>query len=70
MTGRVAGEKLLDIDPDNEAALNNLGSAVADIGRYDEAVEIYRKLLAVNSEYLPAFNNLLFIFNFIDDRLA
>ena len=42
----------------NAVAHNNLGIALADRGRIDEAIEQYRKALDINPDYVEAHNNL------------
>ncbi|MBI2057980.1 MAG: tetratricopeptide repeat protein [Candidatus Yanofskybacteria bacterium] len=38
--------------------LSNMGAALFDLGRYEEATEVYRWAIAVDPEYVYAYNNL------------
>jgi len=51
-------EALGYITPENPAAHNNLGQRYQKSGRYQEAVEEYKKALAINPNYPEALNNL------------
>jgi tetratricopeptide (TPR) repeat protein len=42
----------------NSIAHNNLGNALAGLGRTDEAIEQYRLALAIKPDYVAAYNNL------------
>ena len=44
--------------PGYHGALVNLGNALAGIGRHDEAIECYRRVLATDGAHLPARFNL------------
>jgi protein O-mannosyl-transferase len=44
--------------PENDRAHNNLGNALADRGRVDEALAEYEKSLELNPDYAEAHNNL------------
>ena len=50
--------KALDIKPDYAEAYNNLGSALRNLGRLDDAVANYHKALDVKLNYAEAYNNL------------
>ncbi len=45
-------------DPRNSAAYTNLGWALRDLGRQDEALASYRTAIALNPQNAPACNNL------------
>lgn len=44
--------------PKNARAHNNLGSALAESGRLDEAIAEYHEALGIQSDYVEAYNNL------------
>ena len=50
--------KALAIKPDYAGAHNNLGNALKELGRLDEAVASYLKALAIKPDYAKAQNNL------------
>ena len=47
----------ISCNPNYVDALNNKGSALDDLGKYDEAITWYDKALAVNPKYVDAFYN-------------
>ena len=51
-------QEAIDNNPNNCRALNNLGNALDDRGRFDEAVAQYRKALEINPGYVKAHYNL------------
>jgi len=50
--------KVLDVQPENTAALSNLGVALRIQGRQDEAIASFRKVLAINPADADAHYNL------------
>jgi len=52
-------ELLVRLEPDNSAAINNLGDLYEDLGRYDEALEMYRRSLDINPESAIPYYNLM-----------
>lgn len=57
-TASVFLRRAIAIDADNEHALNNLATCMKHMGRDDEAVAIYQRLLERRPDYLFANNNL------------
>ncbi len=51
-------QKLLETNPDDANAHNNLGAALVACGRVDEAIVEYRKALALNPREIKAYSNL------------
>jgi len=52
-------ELLVRLEPDNSAAINNLGDLYEDLGRYEEALGMYRRSLVVNPESAIPYYNLM-----------
>jgi tetratricopeptide (TPR) repeat protein len=52
-----AFERVLAVNPKHLAALNEKGSALAQLERYDEAVECIERALALNPSYADAVQN-------------
>jgi tetratricopeptide (TPR) repeat protein len=50
--------KALEVAPNNPRAYANLGSAITEQGRVDEAIGYYRKALELKPDYADAHNNL------------
>ena len=50
-------DKALAVDPDNTAALNNKGLALAKLGEYDESIAYFDKALAVDPNDAYSLNN-------------
>jgi tetratricopeptide (TPR) repeat protein len=50
-------DKALAINPNNTAALNNKGLALAKLGMYNESIVFFDKALAINPNYIRALNN-------------
>ncbi len=51
-------EDVLEINPDNSEAHNNLGVAYAGLGRYSEAVEAYKQVIHIKPDYAEAHYSL------------
>jgi tetratricopeptide (TPR) repeat protein len=51
-------KQLLEVDPANAAALNNMGSALTDLGRFIEAEQYYRRALSIDASFVDAHCNL------------
>jgi Flp pilus assembly protein TadD len=49
---------VLDIDPDNARAHNNMGIAVAKQGKFDEAVHHFSEALRIDPHHASARKNL------------
>ena len=47
----------LTLNPEYEAALDNKGAALSDLGKYEEAIGYFDKALELNPEYEAALNN-------------
>ena len=47
----------VDVDPRNDVALYNLGAALSDAGRRDQAIARYEQVLAIVPEHLAARRN-------------
>lgn len=54
----VANWPLLSIDRMRAITDTNLGTALYEAGRYEEAIERYRKAISTQPDYAPAYNNL------------
>ena len=52
-------ELLIRLEPDNSAAINNLGDLYEDLGRYEEALAMYRRSLDINPESVIPYYNLM-----------
>lgn len=55
-------QEVLKSDPANIMALNNLGVALANLKRHDEAIKIFQPIIAREPEYLPAHFNVALLF--------
>jgi Flp pilus assembly protein TadD len=53
--------KAVEIQPDNEKALNNLGSALLQKGQWDEAFVHFQKALEIQPDFAEACYNLGFL---------
>jgi tetratricopeptide (TPR) repeat protein len=51
-------QKVLDEDPNNVDALNNIGICFQRQKHFDKAYRFYKKALAVKSDYSPAYENI------------
>ena len=52
------GERSIAVTEGNYMMQNNLGNALADAGRLDEAIELYRHALRIHPTYPDTYNNL------------
>ena len=55
----VAARKALELDPNSAVAYNNICSAYAALGRWDDAIAAGRKALAIDPRFQLARNNLV-----------
>ena len=55
--------KALSINPSYVQAQNNLGVALKDQGKFEEAIIAYNKAILINPNYVQAYKNLGFIFH-------
>ncbi len=55
-------DKALRLAPDDKATLMNLADVSMQLGRYKRAVTIYEKILKKDKSFLPALNNLLYLY--------
>ena len=51
-------ERVVDLDPNNYPAWNNMGNALSDIGNRDAAIECWRMAVGVNPDYAIAWHNM------------
>lgn len=51
-------ERIVELDPKNPEAFNDLGVVLHTLGRDREALEVFRKALAIDPSYRPAAKNL------------
>jgi len=51
-------KKALDLDPQYEIALANMGNCYAELKQYDEALKIYQKILQINPNNQQARSNI------------
>ena len=49
-------DKALELEPNNTALLNNKGKALANLGRFDDAISCFRKSLDINASNLESMN--------------
>ena len=50
-------KKSLSIKPNNASAHSNLGNALKNLNRYDEALESFDKAIEINSNFADAYSN-------------
>ena len=55
-------QKVLKIDPNHSAALNNLGAIYQSIKDHQKAKDCYEKAIEINPNYADAYNNLGLVF--------
>ena len=58
--------KILNIDPENIIALNNIGNALGKLNRHEDAIECYDKILNIDSVNVNALNDKGFSLTKID----
>ena len=51
-------KKTLEIQPNNSAALNNLGNILKEMGKFDEAIKSYEKATKIQINHPNAYHNL------------
>ena len=51
-------ERVVDLDPENYPAWNNMGNALSDVGNRDAAIECWRMAVNVNPDYAIAWHNM------------
>jgi tetratricopeptide (TPR) repeat protein len=52
-----AYDKATEIDPEYKEAWYNKGIALADQGKYDDAIKAYDKAIEINPKYAEAWHN-------------
>ena len=50
--------KAISIKPDYVDAYNNMGGALKDQGKLDDAIEAYTKAISIKPDYAEAYNNM------------
>lgn len=50
-------ERILELEPDNNAALNNLGNIYNHLGMYDLSISLYNRVIENDRSYAKAYNN-------------
>ena len=50
-------DKVIEFEPDNIAAINNLANSYKALSKFDIAEKLYLKILKINPKYIKAFNN-------------
>lgn len=53
-------EEVLEVEPEDLAALNNIAIALEDLGRMDEAIDYLKKVVIIQEDFAPAYINLGF----------
>jgi len=56
-------KKILDIDPKNKRALNNIGNIYKEQTRYDDAIKCYEQSILIDSNYQTAKTNLAILYH-------
>ncbi len=51
-------QKVIDLDPSQHEAFNNLGICLTNLGRHEEAVSFIERAVAIKSDYSEAWSNL------------
>ena len=51
-------KKVLETEPENEIAYNNLGIAYYSLGKYDEALKCYEKAIKIAPKYAKPYCNI------------
>jgi adenylate cyclase len=57
----------LEIDPSNAASINSLGTVIRDLGRYQEAIELYKKSIDLDPLRPASFFNLSLVHAYLGD---
>lgn len=60
-------KSILETQPDNETAMNNLGYVLIKQGRYEDGIKTLEKVIRINPGYAYAYNNLGLGYGFIGD---
>ena len=50
--------RVIQLDPNNVGAYNNLGNVLKDQGKLEEAIFAYRQAIQLNPKFAPTYNNL------------
>jgi len=66
----VAYREAVRINPEDASAWNNLGGALYDLKRYNDAIDAYRHALWINPEFAEAWFNLGVAYAFVGNRTA
>jgi len=56
-------KKAIEIDPKHAKAYNNMGFALSNLGRKEEAVASYKKAIEIDPNNANAYNNMGFALN-------
>jgi tetratricopeptide (TPR) repeat protein len=54
----LAYDKAISIDSEYHYAINNKAITLYEMGRFEEAIEIFRDVLKINKTYAYAYNNI------------
>jgi predicted O-linked N-acetylglucosamine transferase (SPINDLY family) len=57
----------VSVTPDNPVALGNLGGALLELGRLEEACGYFRQALKLKPDYFHVWSELLFVINYLGD---
>jgi len=60
-------KRILDINPKNKKALNNIGNIFKEKGMHDEAIKFYKKSISVDFNYKTAKINLAILYHELGD---
>lgn len=63
-------EKGLVLAPENPILLNNLGNALVQLGRLDEAIDAYNRAIVADPAYPRPYGNLALVYQLADDAEA
>ncbi len=55
--------RVLELNPSNATAYNNLGVTLADQGKFEEAIAAYRQAIELDPDSTIAYNNLVIAYN-------
>ena len=56
--GIVVNQPMLSVDLMRAITEHNLGAALQSEGRFDDAIEHYRRAITIRPDYAPAYNNM------------